>query len=478
MFAEFFEVIESSAYHDGMLLVETLPEPPIAMDFGPPQAADLEASPGLAALSRFESGGFLKRVTPLAHPVSAGPAFGMQGGLEAFFAMDAVFAEQDPLANTRLVELERDSDVDFLQSELARDPSVTAVSRVPIRYLVARRRSGAAAAAGAAIAASAPPGSALWNLNKVRWAEARNLPGFNDARDIRVAVLDSGIDTGHPDLQGRIARYTFAHPDLEGVSSDKDLIGHGTHVAGTIGASINNNIGINGICSAQLHIWKIFDDQPDFSRRRNEFVYFVDPVMYRRALADCLNANVDVINLSIGGPGAPDFVERRLFGDLLTRGVKIVAAMGNERRSGSPTSFPAAIPGVIAVGATSIDDKVAVFSNAGNHITLSAPGVGIWSTLPTYPGQTGFRNGGTLDAPVPGTPFARDTDYASWQGTSMAAPHVSAAVALLLANRGAMDAPTVQQRLMATADRLPGMTAGAHDSNYGAGRLNLFRLLT
>ena len=283
MFEEFLEAAESAAYHDGMLLVETLPEPPMAITFGPAQAEDLEASPGLSALSRFENGGFLKRVTSLAHPVSAGPAFGMQGGLEAFFAMDAVFAEEDPLANTRLIELERDSDVNFLQSELAHDPNVTAVSRVPIRYLVARRRS-TAGAAGAVAAAAAPPASALWNLNKIQWVAARDLPGFNDAHDIRVAVLDSGIDTGHPDLQGRIARYTFAHPDLEGVSSDKDLIGHGTHVAGTIGASINNNIGINGICSAELHIWKIFDDQPDYSRRRNQYVYFVDPVMYRRAL--------------------------------------------------------------------------------------------------------------------------------------------------------------------------------------------------
>lgn len=470
MFDEFIETAESAAYHDGMLLVETLPELPIARDFGPAQAADLEGSPGLSALSRFENGGFLKRVTPLAHPVSAGPTFGRQGVLEAFFAMDAMFAEEDPLANIRLVELERDSDTDFLQSELARDPNVGTVSRVPIRYLAARRRS-------AVVAAAAPAASALWNLNKVHWAEARALPGFKDAHEIRVAVLDSGIDTGHPDLQGRIASYTFAHPDLSGISSDKDVIGHGTHVAGTIAANINNGVGINGICSAQLHIWKIFDDQPDFSRRRNEFVYLVDPVMYRRALADCRSAGVDVINLSIGGPGQPDFVERNLFDDLLTRGVKIVAAMGNERRAGSPTSYPAAIPGVIAVGATSIDDKIANFSNAGNHITVSAPGVGIWSTLPTYPGQTGFSNRGTLNAPVPGTPFARDTDYASWQGTSMAAPHVSAAVALLLANHGAMDGPTVRQRLMATADLTPGMVAGVHNPDFGAGRLNLLRLL-
>jgi subtilisin family serine protease len=145
--------------------------------------------------------------------------------------------------------------------------------------------------------------------------------------------------------------------------------------------------------------------------------------MYHRALAACVESPVDVLNLSIGGPGVPDAVERSLFDQLIAAGVTICAAMGNERQHGSPTSYPAAIPGVIAVGATALDDSVTVFSNSGNHIALSAPGKAIWSTLPTHPGQTGF---GAVVAPngMPqqGKPMRRETDYDAWDGTSMATP--------------------------------------------------------
>jgi subtilisin family serine protease len=284
----------------------------------------------------------------------------------------------------------------------------------------------------------------MWNLRKIRWAEARARTGFQDATAVRVAVLDTGIDT--------------AHPDLPRASAERDLIGHGTHVAGTIGALINNDLGINGICACQLAIWKIFDDVPDHIPSRNEFAYFVDPVMYRRALADCLDQGVSVINLSIGGPGQPDFQERALFRGLLANGTTIVAAMGNERMLGSPTSYPAAIPGVLAVGATNLDDTVANFSNRGNHIALCAPGVAIWSTLPTYPGQFGFEAiPGPGGRPIEGKPFRRETNYDAWNGTSMASPHVAAAAALLLANRGQTNAAAVRTRLMQTADRVPSM---------------------
>jgi subtilisin family serine protease len=152
--------------------------------------------------------------------------------------------------------------------------------------------------------------------------------------------------------------------------------------------------------------------------------------------------------------------------------------MGNERQQGSPTSYPAAIDGVIAVGATSLDDSVADFSNRGNHIAISAPGVAIWSTLPTYAGQFGFQAvPGPTGQPVEGKPMRRETDYDAWPGTSMATPHVTASVALLFANKGKMSSDKVRQRLSATADKVPGMNGQPHHADYGAGRLNLLRLL-
>ena len=140
--------------------------------------------------------------------------------------------------------------------------------------------------------------------------------------------------------------------------------------------------------------------------------------------------------------------------------------------------YPAAIPGLIAVGATSLNDTVASFSNCGNHISLCAPGVAIWSTLPTYPGQFGFTNQGTITHPIMGDRLPRETDYDAWRGTSMASPHVAATVALLLANKGNMNAASVRTKLMEMADKVAGMNGKNWNSDYGAGRLNLLRLLS
>jgi subtilisin family serine protease len=155
--------------------------------------------------------------------------------------------------------------------------------------------------------------------------------------------------------------------------------------------------------------------------------------------------------------------------------------MGNEASGTFPgiISYPAAIPGVIAVGATAIDDTRADFSNyKGNHIALCAPGVAIWSTLPTYPGQFGFAAapgpGGTH---VPAAPQRRETQYDAWNGTSMATPHVSAAAALLIAKDSSTDGTTAKTKLQQSADKVAGMNGQQWTRKYGSGRLNLFRLL-
>lgn len=397
---------------------------------------------------------------------------GVTGAMGALVASVDVPAAEDTNAGVNLVEVENDDDVPNLQRSLANDPNVEYVARVPVRYL-------AVDPPGMGVEAVPPPATTMWNLQKIRWQEARALPNFREADEVRVAVLDTGIEPDHPDLNGRVNTYVFDHPDFAGTSSDQDIVGHGTHVAGTIAANNATALGINGICSPRLRIWKIFDDIPDLVRgvptiSPSRLVYFVDPVMYRRALADCLDEGVDVINLSIGGRGKPDQNELGLYGQLLEKGTTVVAAMGNERQSGSPTSYPAAIPGVIAVGATNIDDTVATFSNRGNHISLCAPGVAIWSTLPRYGGQSEFAAvpgpGGTW---LQGSPRRRETDYDAWSGTSMASPHIAAAAALLLAAEGDMNPAEVRDRLMATADKVGAMHGADFDSDYGAGRLNL-----
>jgi subtilisin family serine protease len=451
-----------------------------------------ELGQGMSALAHYERAGLVKRVVSVARPgigeldvAEEAILARAPGGFRAAAALMATASRPAtrPDAGLSFIELQRPEDTEGLRQALANDPSIQNVSRVPLRYLVARKpatgkRQGSAAAK-AGIAAAAPT-TAMWNLEKIKWAQARALANFKDATQVKVAVLDTGIDKAHPDLQGRIGDYVHDHPDLPTASSAQDIIGHGTHVAGTIVADLNNNIGITGICTCELSAWKIFDDipDPDHPTHPTEFVYFVDPVMYQRALIDCQDRGIDVINLSIGGTAEPTFAETQAFSRLLASGTTVVAAMGNERQQGSPISYPAAIPGVIAVGATNITDRVAFFSNRGNHIAVSAPGVAIWSTLPGSPGQFGFEAVGDGDGKFrQGKPKRRETDYDAWEGTSMASPHVAAAVALYLSNGGRRDPTAVRDALKTSADKVSGMAGQQFHSDYGFGRLNLPRLL-
>ncbi len=490
----YFTTAGASAYHPGRLIIKLAPAgaAPLAAFHDMTRATAAAAAPatlatrGLSALARFEKAGLIKKVIPLSRKAEGAATRGPLRALAAIARSVHDAPEKDPQAGVSIIELEEDTEVEELRTALADDPTIEYAARVPIRYLLARPKPslsrsqpGRATRRKMKIAATPPAPTTMWNLAKIQWAAARALASFKDAQEVKVAVLDSGIDEGHPDLSERIAAYVYQHSDLPTASGPKDYIGHGTHVAGTIGALINNDLGINGISACQLHVWKIFDDTRDFQDWSNDYGYWVDDVMYRRALADCLDAGVNVVNLSIGGPVEPGPDETILFEQLLASGATVVAAMGNEREVGSPTSYPAAIPGVVAVGATKILDRVTRFSNRGEHISLSAPGQTIWSTLPIYAGQIGFR--ADFDAagqPRTGARDSRDTEYAAWDGTSMASPHVAAAAALLLAQRGAMKPAEVRDRLRATADHVPAMGTKKEHPDYGTGRLNLLKLLS
>jgi subtilisin family serine protease len=493
-----FDTSSIPEYHVGSLLVG-MRVSPVAAPMGPAIATAALTEPtttGMAAVAFYERAGLIKRVVPVYRAPAAAraglsplafPTVGSFGAMSALVASAAASGAERPDAGLSLIELDRDEDVSKLQLALASDPSVSSVSRVPIRYLAGRTpraarsaRPAEATSAGTGIAAVPPNPTSMWNLRTIRWAEARALSGFSDANNINVAVLDTGIDPDHPDLPGRVVQYVWQHPDLPQASSAQDIIGHGTHVAGTIAAAISNGLGVNGICSCRIHAYKIFDDIPDLIQTPFglSYVYFVDPVMYLRALIDCVDARVDVVNLSIGGRGKPSTPEAQAFQSLIANGTVVVAAMGNERQQGSPISYPAAIAGVVAVGATGLTDKVASFSNRGNHITICAPGEAIWSTLPTYPGQLEWEAIiGPDGQPRQGKPRRRETNYDAWPGTSMASPHVAAATALYLANGGQRSAAAATQALTATADKVSEMGGANFSPDYGHGRLNLETLL-
>lgn len=133
--------------------------------------------------------------------------------------------------------------------------------------------------------------------------------------------------------------------------------------------------------------------------------------------------------------------------------------MGNEYLAGNPTSYPAALDGVIAVAALDEVDRRADFSNTGPHVWIAAPGERILSTVPTWPTPTG---GGK-------------TGYASADGTSMATPFVTAAVALCLARKPGATAKQVRDALKKGAARLPGQKK--FNQEVGHGRLDLLGTL-
>lgn len=466
-------------YHKGMVILKLKPSA-VARAFALSDLPDTSAV--MSVLRNIERSGGIKEVTPLKEiDRDLGPVPGV-GPMVSRLSIHArclalTDGSRPQTSATCIVEVEEERQVDALLHAAYLDETVEFCNRVPVRYLCIPNSDNAVPGrAGHATALATPPSaSSMWNLKKIRWQQARELSTFKEASDIKVAILDTGIQIDHPDIADRVKKYVYQYPRRS--ASEKDIVGHGTHVAGTVAALINNDVGINGICEAQLYCWKIFSDKVEYVAE-NFHSYVVDPVMYRAALADCVETGVEVVNLSIGGPGRPDREESDLFADLLANNIAVVAAMGNERMEGNPTSYPAAIDGVIAVGATNVNDRYARFSNYGNHITLSAPGAGIWSTVPTYAGQIGFVNVNGPNGPTPGRPYEREVEYAASNGTSMAAPHVTAAVALLFANKGKMNPREVKRSLKQSADKVDGMNGQNFTPDYGAGRLNLERLLT
>jgi hypothetical protein len=305
------------------------------------------------------------------------------------------------------------------------------VERVPARWLLRT-------------AAADPLRNTQWGLRAIRWFEADR----PDASEVRVGVLDTGIDRNHPDLKAIDVEY--AHRGL----SARDLIGHGTHVAGIVAAVANNDIGIAGVARTKLGVWKIFPDQP---QRGDDF--FVDSTRYLRALGAVIPAGVNVVNLSIGGTAASR-TEAIVFRTLERLGVTVVAAMGNEFREGNPTEYPGAYEGVFAVGSIAESLGRSSFSNTGRHIGLVAPGSNILSTLPTRR-----------------SPYLDETDYAAWSGTSMATPHVTGAAALLAAKHPDWTPKRIKERLQRTARKLPGMGGRSFTNEFGSGLLDLSKAL-
>lgn len=331
-------------------------------------------------------------------------------------------------------------DLPAVASEKARAYGLTITDEY--RYAL---RGVAAIVPGPQLAAlAADPDVAYIEANELKWfKQAQEIPtgidrifatgnanididGSDDWRvDVDVAVVDTGVDVSHPDL------YVVSHVDCAGGGpfggscsvGGNDQDGHGTHVAGTIGA-LDNGIGVVGVApGARIHGVKVLGPRGGYT---SWIVAGIEWVVAQ--------GNIEVINMSLGGSGIStaylDAIDTAV-----DNGVVVVVAAGNSAADANNYS-PAYVPSAITVSALSDgdgapgglgtiscradeDDTFANFSNYGSAVDIIAPGVCILSSVP---------GGG----------------YAVYSGTSMASPHVAGAAALLASADNPSNANDVQ----------------------------------
>ncbi|AWH16562.1 peptidase S8 [Stenotrophomonas sp. ZAC14D2_NAIMI4_7] len=288
-----------------------------------------------------------------------------------------------------------------------------------------------------------------------------------------VAVIDTGI-TSHPDLNANILPgYDFisdaamardgggrdSNPNDEGDWYAANECGagypasnsswHGTHVAGTIAAVTNNSTGVAGTAfNAKVVPVRVLGKCGGYTSDIADAIVWASGGTVSGVPA---NANpAEVINMSLGGSGSCSTTYQNAINGAVGRGTTVVVAAGNSNTNVS-SAVPANCPNVIAVAATTSAGARASFSNYGTGIDVSAPGANILSTLNT------------------GTTVPASASYASYNGTSMAAPHVAGVVALMQSVAPSPLSPAqVESILKSTARALPGACSGG----CGAGIVN------
>jgi thermitase len=309
----------------------------------------------------------------------------------------------------KLSEQAREQALARIREELERDPAVESVG---YNYLYS-----------ASVTPDDPSFDEQWGLST---ADFENAWSSTLGSGVKIAIVDSGADVRHGDLKQNIGRQRdFINDD----GTVEDPFKHGTHVAGIAAADTNNGIGVAGGCpNCKLLIAKVLDEGGSG---------------YSADVAEGITWSADngakVINLSLSN-GAKDNPVKDAVDYATRRGAIVVAAAGNTRKS--RPMYPAAYSNVMAVAATDRHDQPASFSTYGDWVDIAAPGRSILSTIPG--GRYAFKN-----------------------GTSMAAPHVSALAGLLASQE--LDRAGINKRIFNTAVDLGPV---GHDPHYGHGRID------
>ena len=279
-----------------------------------------------------------------------------------------------------------------------------------------------------------------WGVKKI---DADIVWPKTQGKGVRVAVLDTGVDAGHPNLDGNIKKGVSF---VENVTSDRDDNGHGTHCAGIVAAK---NPG-----KKKSGEW-IFGVAPAASIVPVKILNYNGRGLLSAILGGlewCLHNNIDIVSMSLRVPFSSSSSSLKQACMILwEKGILLVAAVGNDREElkGSKdelesVGLPAKYDCVIGVGATDRMDTIAPFSNVGKGVDLVAPGVNILSSY-------------------------RGNRYRELSGTSQACPHVAGVAALLKSYRKTLSNEEIKKVLLETADPLGGI---GPDKTYGMGLLN------
>jgi subtilisin family serine protease len=282
-----------------------------------------------------------------------------------------------------------------------------------------------------------------WNLNNtgqtggnpdadIDAPEAWNI--FSGDSNITLAVIDTGVDLDHPDLQANLVPgYDFYNDDA--IPDDDNS--HGTHAAGIAAAIGNNGVGISGVSwAAKIMSLKILNAQGNGS--------LFDLV---QALYYATDHGAKVVNMSLGGScsGIDWSSVEEAVAYAVSKGVLLVAASGNIN---APAPLcPAGLAGVLAVGATDNFDLRWSGSNYGSTLDVTAPGASIYSTV--HEGNYGYKT-----------------------GTSMAGPHVAGLAALVWSLDPTLTSEQVSDAILSNSDDLG---APGWDQYFGYGRINAWR---
>jgi serine protease len=336
-------------------------------------------------------------------------------------------------------------------------------------------------AAGGLIPNDRGDGSVAGDWQKLQWNFAGpfgvNAPeawsnlaadGAPGGRGVVVAVLDTGVayaDRGPFRRSPDLSRYGFVggYDFIDHNHFPNDRNGHGTFVAGTIAEATDNRYGVTGLAFAsRIMPVRVLDSQGE-----GEASTIAEGVRY------AVKNGARVINLSlefssnVTASDIPELIDALRYAR--RRGVLVVAAAGNEAHTA--IAYPARAPSVIAVGATTEHGCLADYSNDGSGLTIAAPGGGADANLPGDPNCHPELPAGRdiFQVTFTGASTRRFGLPSGYEGTSMAAPHVSATAALIIASGVIGRRPTPAQitaRLRATARKLGG---GGDERLYGAG---------